>query len=49
MNNQPTTGKQDQQHPQQSNREISKKGIQEKHNIYITDLGEQGKEVTLQS
>ena len=41
MNNETTTGKQDQQHLQQSNREIGKKGTQEKHSIYVIDLVEQ--------
>ena len=41
MNNEPTTCKQDQQHQQQSNREISQKGTQEKHSIYVIDLLEQ--------
>ena len=41
MNNKTTTGKQDQQHLQQSNREISKKGTPEKHSIYVIDLVEQ--------
>ena len=40
-NNKPITGKQDQQHQQQSNREIRKKGMQEKHSIYVIDLVEQ--------
>ena len=35
MNNEPTTGKQNQQCQQQSNRETSKKGIQEKHLMLI--------------
>ena len=41
MNNKTTTGKQDQQHLQQSNREIGKKGTPEKHSIYVIDLVEQ--------
>ena len=41
MNNEPTTCKQDQQHQQQSNREIIQKGTQEKHSIYVIDLLEQ--------
>ena len=41
MNNETTTGKQDQQNQQQSNREINKKGTQEKHSIYVIDLVEQ--------
>ena len=41
MNNEIITGKQDQQHLQQSDREISKKGTQEKHSIYVTDLVKQ--------
>ena len=41
MNNEPATCKQDQQHQQQSNREIIQKGTQEKHSIYVTDLLEQ--------
>ena len=36
INNEPTTCKQEQQHQQQSNREISQKGTQEKHSIYVT-------------
>ena len=41
MNNETTTGKEDQQHMQKSNGEIIKKGTQEKHNIYVIDLVEQ--------
>ena len=41
MNNEPTTCKQDQQYQQQSNREISQKGAQEKHSIHVIDLLEQ--------
>ena len=41
MNNEPTTWKQDQQQQQQSNREISQKGAQEKHSINVIDLLEQ--------
>ena len=41
MNNESTTCKQDQQHQQQSNREISQKGTQEKHRINVIDLLEQ--------
>ena len=41
MNNEPTTCKQYQQHQQQSNRQISQKETQEKHNIYVIDLLEQ--------
>ena len=41
MNNEPATCKQDQQHHQQSNREIIQKGTQEKHSIYVIDLLEQ--------
>ena len=41
MNNEPTTCKQHQQHQQQSNTEISQKGTQEKHSIYVIDLLEQ--------
>ena len=41
MNNEPTTCKQRQQHQQQSNTEISQKGSQEKHSIYVIDLLEQ--------
>ena len=41
MNNKPTTGKQGQQQQQQSNREISQKGTQEKDSIYVIDLLEQ--------
>ena len=41
MNNEQTTGKPDWQHQQQSNRETSKKGTQEKHSIYVIDLIEQ--------
>ena len=40
-NTEPRAGKQDQQHQQQSNREISQKGTQEKHSIYVIDLLEQ--------
>ena len=38
MNNEPITVTQDQQHQRQSNRDTSKKGIQEKHSIYVIDL-----------
>ena len=41
INNEPTTCKQEQQHQQQSNREISQKGTQEKHRINVIDLLEQ--------
>ena len=41
MNNESAVGKLDQHHKQQSNREISKKGTQEKHSIYLIDLVEQ--------
>ena len=41
INNEPATCKQHQQHKQQSNREISQKGTQEKHSIYVIDLLEQ--------
>ena len=40
-NNETTSGKQDQQHQQQSNREVCKKGTEEKCSIYVIDLVEQ--------
>ena len=41
MDNEPTTSKQDKQYNQQSNREISNKGTQGKHSIYVIDLVKQ--------
>ena len=41
MNNETTTGKQDQQHLLKSNREIRKKVTQDKQSIYVIDLIEQ--------
>ena len=41
MNNETTTGKQDQQHLLKSNREIRKKVAQDKQSIYVIDLIEQ--------
>ena len=41
INNEPIIRKQDQQHQQESNREISQKGTQEKHSIYVIDLVQQ--------